>query len=519
MAAVEVIRILIVLLALASVNEAFRLRARFPRPQRQELGHHAKRHICRYCIYETRTIRQKLDHFNFQTNRTFLQRYLIARKNWKVGGPIFFYTGNEGDITWFANNTGLMWDSAKEFGAMLVFAEHRYYGKSLPFGTKSYKGPQYLGYLTSEQALADFAILINHLKDTIPGANDSPVIAIGGSYGGMLAAWIRMKYPNIVAGALAASAPILQFTGLTPCEKFYQIVTKDFYKAGGEACVNSVKKTWNTVKEYGKTVSGRKKLTSIFKLCSPIKTKENVTQLEYWLSETWVNLAMVDYPYPASFLEPLPGWPIKVVCKYLQNETLEDDKLLQAIANAVGVYYNNSGHAKCFNTSQQAVSFLGDEGWSFQACTEMVMPLCSDGVNDMFTESKWDFKEYSLDCQQSLGVTPLEYWAEILYGGKKIRSHSNIVFSNGELDPWSGGGVTQNLTDSLIAVLIEDGAHHLDLRHKNPLDPPSVVQARKLEKFYMAQWIKEYHEMRKKNVHYRVSNKKANGKFKKISVL
>lgn len=38
--------------------------------------------------------------------------------------------------------------------------------------------------------------------------------------------------------------------------------------------------------------SGRKKLTSIFKLCSPLKTKENVTQLEYWLSETWVNLAM-----------------------------------------------------------------------------------------------------------------------------------------------------------------------------------------------------------------------------------
>lgn len=36
-------------------------------------------------------------------------------------------------------------------------------------------------------------------------------------------------------------------------QKFYQIVTKDFYKAGGEACVNSVKKTWNTVKEYGKT--------------------------------------------------------------------------------------------------------------------------------------------------------------------------------------------------------------------------------------------------------------------------
>lgn len=38
--------------------------------------------------------------------------------------------------------------------------------------------------------------------------------------------------------------------------------------------------------------SGRKALSRIFKLCSPLKTSANATQLEYWLSETWVNLAM-----------------------------------------------------------------------------------------------------------------------------------------------------------------------------------------------------------------------------------
>ncbi|PFX19876.1 lysosomal Pro-X carboxypeptidase-like [Stylophora pistillata] len=516
MAAFEVFcRITFFFLVVISASDAFRLRARFPRPQGKDFGLHAKRQLCPFCIYETKTFRQKLDHFGFSNNGTFLQRYLVASKNWVEGGPILFYTGNEGDITWFANNTGFMWDIAGEFKAMLVFAEHRYYGKSLPFGKLSYKGPKYLGYLTSEQALADFAVLIRHIKETVPGASESPVVAIGGSYGGMLAAWFRMKYPNIVIGALAASAPILQFTGLTPCEKFYQIVTEDFRRDGGDPCVNLVKKSWNVVKDYGKTESGRKKLSSIFKLCSPLKTKDNVTQLEYWLSETWVNLAMVDYPYHASFLEPLPAWPIKETCKYLQDESLDDDKLLGAISKAVGVYYNSSGNAKCFNTSQQAVSFLGDEGWYFQACTEMVMPLCSDGVNDMFTKSEWNFDAYAKDCQNSRGVTPLEYWAEIQYGGKKLKAHSNIVFSNGALDPWAAGGVTCNISDSLIAVLIEDGAHHLDLRHKNPLDPPSVVQARNLEKYYISRWISEAKKQKKEKAKLRISDK---GKFRSISI-
>lgn len=60
MVAAELCKIVVAALAIISVGEAFRLRARFPRPQGKDFDHHAKRHLCKFCIYETRTFRQKV---------------------------------------------------------------------------------------------------------------------------------------------------------------------------------------------------------------------------------------------------------------------------------------------------------------------------------------------------------------------------------------------------------------------------------------------------------------------------
>jgi len=44
----------------------------------------------------------------------------------------------------------------------------------------------------------------------------------------VLAAWMRLKYPHIAIGAVAASAPILQFEDIVPSDTFYRIVSADF---------------------------------------------------------------------------------------------------------------------------------------------------------------------------------------------------------------------------------------------------------------------------------------------------
>jgi pimeloyl-ACP methyl ester carboxylesterase len=89
--------------------------------------------------------------------------------------------------------------------ALLVFAEHRYFGESLPFGDASFD-VENRPFLSAEQALADYAVLIREVK-TILFAENCPVISFGGSYGGMLTTWFRKLYPDTVIGGLAGSAP------------------------------------------------------------------------------------------------------------------------------------------------------------------------------------------------------------------------------------------------------------------------------------------------------------------------
>lgn len=202
--------------------------------------------------YETKTFDALLDHFSFVNNTTFKLRYLINETFVdNAESPILFYTGNEGDIELFAKNTGFMWNAGVEMKAMLVFAEHRYYGKSMPFGNESYKDPQHLGYLSSEQALADYAQLLQFLNPE----SKRPVIAMGGSYGGMLAAWFRMKYPHLINGALASSAPVLQFPNVVPCDIFNRILTSVYKSALNDVdkkpnynCVDNIKKIWDVLK-------------------------------------------------------------------------------------------------------------------------------------------------------------------------------------------------------------------------------------------------------------------------------
>lgn len=154
--------------------------------------------------------------------------------------------------------------------------------------------------------------------------------------------------------------------------------------------------------EFFFLVEGKTWLSNEWKLCSPLLNNNDVSLLKDWISDVLVNLAMVNYPYPANFLAPLPGNPVKVnailedivssamllylteykyrnienyynicififlqeFCKPMQNYTEDDFTLLNSVFKGLNVYFNYTGTSECLNTT--STDSLGIQGWSYQ---------------------------------------------------------------------------------------------------------------------------------------------------------
>jgi lysosomal Pro-X carboxypeptidase len=134
---------------------------------------------------------------------------------------------------------------------------------------------------------------------------------------------------------------------------FSKIVTQDFH-AESSQCVDIIRSSWAAINHIGSTSSGLEQLTSLFKLCRPLKS---VDELKNWLLDMYGNMAMVDYPYPTSFLADLPAFPARVFCSNVTSpsfKTINDDEdIVKRIVKGTNVFFNYTGHTECFDTGSQ----------------------------------------------------------------------------------------------------------------------------------------------------------------------
>jgi thymus-specific serine protease len=146
---------------------------------------------------------------------------------------------------------------------LLVMTEHRYYGESQPFGDLSTESLQ---YLTSEQSLADHAALHAMVSADYGLTSANKWVCFGGSYSGALSGWFRLKYPSLVVGAIASSAPVLAEVDYV---QYLQVVTASLQTSSyGTQCTDRLNTATETIQQLLQTPTGLQQLTQEFNLCA-----------------------------------------------------------------------------------------------------------------------------------------------------------------------------------------------------------------------------------------------------------
>ncbi|XP_059664328.1 uncharacterized protein LOC132310120 [Cornus florida] len=428
---------------------------------------------------------QTLDHFNYkpESYATFQQKYVINSKYWggaKENAPILVYFGSESPLT--DNqiyNIGFLEDNAPHLKALLIYIEHRYYGQSVPFISfgEALKNSTLRGYFNSAQAIADYAEIILHVKEKF-SAHYSPVIAIGGSYGGKLTTWFRLHYPHIALGALASSAPVLYFDDITPQDGYFKIITKDF-KEASETCYQTIKQSWSEIDKIGSQQNGLSILSQKFKTCLPLNSSED---LKDYLEATVYTVA-AQYNHP-------PKYPVSRICAAIDGAPQGTDIFSRIFAGVVAY----RGVRPCYNMTKNPNDT--PDGYRWQMCSEMVMPI-GHGNESMFETDFFDLNNFTKDCVSSFGVPPRPHWVTTYYGGHDIRLvlqrfGSNIIFSNGMKDPYSIGGVLDGISDTILSINTANGSHCLDIHRAKETDPDWLIKQRQTEIDIIKGWIKNY---------------------------
>jgi len=485
--------------------------------------------------------KQLIDHFGADS-RVYSQRYYENSTWWGgPGHPIICIMGGEGAIE---PSTGIFYPwitdvVAKELQAYVVEPEHRFYGTSLPFGPDiSFNEYIMRRYFTPQQAMADTAYFLQHIREQLGCSTPSsvqgedvpycPVITVGGSYPGWLSSMMRFRYPAVVDIAYSASAPMTFYTQEVGQFEYYQLITESAEKSA-TGCSSAVREAINAVHD----LSTINKVVEELDICTPLPeylqenddagTKLFFEELDMILMYTFANLNMANNPPEGSSLQTVctsflefvsAGEPVEAVKYLLHGYALNNVEELKLKAKQLQIenFYNPlKRRSTCFDLKTQMPegknptisggdwsgcgSGRGGQSWDFQTCSFLVEQIGTNGVTDMFPPRNWTMDWLAQHCASRFDVTPQPKALVDLWGFDDLvkAGASYILFTNGLMDGWSVGGIQRNLSSTLLAINIADGAHHSDLSHNPPSDDDTedVREARESALAILNKWLDE----------------------------
>ncbi|XP_020290763.1 putative serine protease K12H4.7 [Pseudomyrmex gracilis] len=432
-------------------------------------------------------ITQPVDHFNHRDNRTWYMRYRENPIFLKTNSPIFIMIGGEWEISDGFLQGGLMYELALKHGALMYYTEHRFYGKSRPTSDTSTEN---LRYLNVDQALADLAYFIETKKKE-KKLEKSPVIVFGGSYAGNMAAWARLKYPHLIQGALASSAPIYAKGDFY---EYYEVVAKSLGRTSAK-CVEDVKTAFDSVEELLRTKNGSNDIKSIFNLCH-VPDVNSFSDLGLFLN-TLAELFAENVQYNTVETNQTT---IERLCLVMTADHLGSP--LQRLAlfftkdvpKCLDVNYNNfvKKYRNVLWDSPAAETIMRQ--WTYQTCAEYGYYQTSSSNNSIFG-TLFPLNYFITLCIDLYGdhydetiLNSRVRRTNIMYGGR-LPDLTNVIFTNGDIDPWHALSVLDDLNAFSPAILIKGSSHCCDLYSDAATDIPDLKKARMKIRDIIGKWL------------------------------
>lgn len=431
----------------------------------------------------TKWYEQKLDHFNPRDNTTWKQRYFVNTEFYKPGSPVFLMIGGEAEASDKWMSAGAWVDYAEKHNALLFQLEHRFYGKSQPFVELSVKN---LLYLSSEQALADLANFITDMNDEYKISNKW--IAFGGSYPGSLAAWLRLKYPHLVHGAVSSSGPLLAEVDFY---QYYQVV-ENALEATNEKCLEAVKQGNEQINILLKKSLGLKKLDKAFRTCenleSLISEKRHLSNFIESLADNFAGVVQYNKDNRIGKTKA-NEITIDDLCRIMTNQSIGtpvdrlaavNNLLLTANEENCLEYNYDKMIEELRNTS---IEGEGARQWIYQTCTEFGFYQTSSYQPQVFG-NKFPVEFFIQQCKDIYGarfdsnfLDEMTKRTNTFYGALDIQV-TNVVFVHGSIDPWHALGITKTREQEAPAIYIKGTAHCANMYPKSDDDLPELNQAR-----------------------------------------
>jgi len=418
---------------------------------------------------------QVLDHFTATDGRTWSQRFWVNMDNYVEGGPAFIMIGGEAEASPGWLNYGAWTTWAKENGAGMFLLEHRYYGESRPTEDMTVEN---MVYLSSRQGLEDLGHFINNMNHVYNMTG--PWITFGGSYPGSLSAWMRLRFPHLVAGSVSSSGPL--FAKLDYFE--YLEVVADALDTTGAGCNTAMTEALTAVENLVGDENSWEDLGSMFQLCGPLDGT-NALDVKSFMELLIDNLAAI-VQYNGRYEEDIFS-----ICKVMTDESLGEPIDRLAVVNDIMLSLNQD---ECVDhTYASFLSLLTDttwvgggvgwRQWIWQTCTEFGWYQTTNQESGVYGHTL-PLEFFEQWCQDAFGA---EFTHEMLeksvaasnieYGGFEP-SVSNVVFVHGSIDPWHAMGVLEDLHETAPSIYITGTSHCADMYANSPDDPEELTAAR-----------------------------------------